>query len=367
MRFVKPSHAHLLALLPLLAACTPSLRAGGALRMEQLQAEATPAQQQLRADARASLALRGDAGTLGVTLSPTVVLPTGEGAAPRTVILTELSAAGDLRSRIQPRLLLAAERGRTRSVELGSEPLDPRSSLVTATTERVAASTSLRFRQSARREFSIQADVSRNGGIGADANALPQLQRAALGIERRTTIGERRGLVLRFGGESIQRQSDAAWTSLRADAEWSRALRRRDQLSFGVGVVQGLDSTGADIRLKLGWRHSARRGGLGWEAALEQAPELDRLDGRLRTRRRARLSLESARVSGVSFRGSLQGLADAATANARRGLGAELGLRQPLSTFATLEADVAHVLLWEGQATQRSESRAAVGIRIPLR
>jgi hypothetical protein len=357
------------ALAPALAvaasACSVAVGAGGAARVEHLAPVAGPSQRALRVDARSTAELRGEVGRVAIALAPTAVLPL-DSAPLRGVARAELQLTGAPRALWQPRLGVAAERGLTRSVDAAGDPLDPRRTLRTLETERVEVQAGLRYRLAPHRTLALRTDAAASGGRGSDAPELPTLSRVAATVEYRAEPDARRQLSLQLGTEAVVRASDAPWRTVGADLGWGRQ-RRLDRLSATLGVVQSLTDARRDARVTLAWQRSARVGRPGWALALEQAPALDRLDGRLRTRRRGRLTVEGRGVSGVSLRGSLQAIADAATEDARRGVGGEVTLRQPLGALAVLELELAHVLLWEGQTTKRAESRAGLGLRLPLR
>lgn len=353
-----------------LAGCASSrvspLAAGGALRVERIGAAAAP-QQFARAEGRVQVRSHTSAGSLTLDAAPTFFVPLDGVSAARQIVRTELRVAAPERRRLQADVRLNAERGQTRAVDVATEALDPRPLATTLATERLGAEVGVGFRASRRSAFALRLVTSRTGGTGSDAGVLPSLTQSTAAIERRVMRGSQRGLTWQLAGESVLRASDAPWRAVRLDAAWSAPWGRRQRVQVGVGVLRGLDSAGTAPRLAMAWQYRAPAGEWAWDASVAQVPELDRLDGSVRARRRARLSLESTRVSRVSFRGTLHALADADGPSPRRGVGSELTLRQALGTTATLEAELARVLLWEGRGPSRSESRFTVGVRLPLR
>jgi hypothetical protein len=358
------------ALLLAATACAPRVTVSGALRGDLTAAPAAPTQQALRGDLRALSSLPVGRGRLDGEAVPTLVLPLDGTTAQRAFVRGRVAYVPDPRARLQPAATLRAERGTTRPSEVVPEALDPRPSLTELRAERYVLDGSLRARVGARGGVLVSGLVERGGGLGAAAATLPQTLRVEQGIAAEVP-GPGSSTLSLFARQGRTTVGTAApWEALSGGLRLRVSMGPGRILQVDGGAVRGRTGDEAAQRLypsaALRFSQSARGPRPGLTAALERIVEPDRLDGLVRERYRAALAFETPAVSTVSFRGTLQGLADAGSPAPRRAVGVDALLRVRFREDRTMEYGVAHLVQDLGAGATRGETRLTVGLRATL-
>jgi len=348
-------------------ACAPQLRVSGSVRGELVRPDAGPTQQALRADARATGSVPLGRGRVDVEATPMLVLPVDGTSVARSQWRARAGFVPDVRARLAPSLRVHAERGTTRASDVAADPAEPRPATATLTAERVGVEAGLRARVGAAGALSVTAQHDAGGGVGADVAQLPRAVRtaAALALSGRGTGSSTITGVVRVERTVIGEARP--WAAQSVGAQWQQPVGPGRSVALEGGLLRGATTgeSAASLHPAAALRLTQRARGPrpGVELVLAQAAEPDRLDGRVRDRRRVALSIETSAVSTVSFRGSVQGLADAGADAPRQALGADLLMRVRLRGEHRLEYGVAHLVQSLGAGPARGETRLTVAFR----
>jgi hypothetical protein len=358
------NHRVLVALVALTAlqGCAAGVTAGGGLRVEQLTPSTGLPQQGLRADSRVTLTRPVGPSVVALAVAPSAVAPLDAATTARALVRTTLTASRRARGAMQPTLAIGVEQGTTRPSDLGAETLEPLPARETLTSARLTSDFRVAYRLSGRQSLTLALTNERSGGTGADAVVLPALTRDAVRAQSAWRLDARTTLTAFTTAERAGISDAAPWQAIGGGAQWSRRAARGVTLGMDLGGVAS--ELGAAMRVAARVQRAASPVRSGVDLTVEQGPELDRLDGSVRIRRRARVSFETPRVSAVSFRGGLQAFADRGGLSARRALGGEVVVRQRLGELGGVELGMARLVLWEGQGAARGETRLSAGLRI---
>jgi hypothetical protein len=299
---------------------------------------------------------------IALAVAPSAVAPLDAATTARTLVRTTLTTTRRARGAMQPSMTLAFEQGTTRPSDLGAETLEPLPARETLTSVRVTSDLRTAYRVSGRHSLTVALLGERSGGTGADAVALPALTRDALRVQSAWRLDSRTTVTAFTTAERAGLADVAPWQALGGGAQWSRRFARGATLTTDLGGVAS--DRGGAMRLAARLQRAASPARTGLDLTLEQGPELDRLDGSVRLRSRARVSFETARVSAVSFRGGLQAFADRGGLGPRRAVGGEVVARQRVGELGSIEVALARLVLWEGQGAARGETRLSAGLRI---
>jgi hypothetical protein len=345
-----------------LQGCAAGVTAGGGLRVEQLTPSVGLPQQGLRADSRVTVTRPVGPTVVALAVAPSAVAPLDAATTARALVRTTLTASRRARGAVQPSLALGVEQGTTRPSDLGAETLEPLPARETLTSARFTSDLRVAYRVSGRQSLTVALTSERSGGTGADAAVLPSLTRDALRAQSAWRLDARTTLTAFTTAERAGIAAEAPWQAIGGGAQWSRRSPRGVTLGMDVGGVAS--ELGGAMRIATRLQRAASPARSGLDLTLEQGPELDRLDGSVRVRQRARVSFETPRVSAVSFRGGLQAFADRGGLAARRAVGGEVVVRQRLGDIGSAELGMARLVLWEGQGAARGETRLNAGLRI---
>jgi len=350
-------------------ACAPRLTVGGSLRGETVVPAAGGAQHAVRSDMRASGTAPLGRGRLDAEMVPTLVARVDGVSAQRAFVRGRAAYVPDARARFGPSVVLGVERGTTRASDVASEPADPRPASATLTADRVVVEAALRTRIGTAGRFTTSATVERGGGVGSSVSVLPRLDRSEAGAGL-TTRGPGRGTFGAFARASRTVVGDGRpWEARTVDGQWQRPLGQGRTVSVsGGGVFSQADEQVLAVHpiASLRFTQSARGPRPGVQLALDRNAEPDRLDGDVRDRHRLLFSIETQAVSTISFRGTLQGLADVGSIAPRRALGVDAILRTRLTEDRTMEYGVAHLVQSLGDGTVRGETRLTIAVRSAL-
>lgn len=342
--------------------CAAGITAGGGVRVEQLTPSTGLPQQGLRADSRVTVTRPVGPSVMALSVAPSAVLPLDAATTARALVRSTLTTTRRARGAMQPTMTLGFEQGTTRPSDLGAETLEPLPARETLTSARFTGDLRTAYRVSGRQSLTVALMSERSGGTGADASALPALTRDALRVQSSWRLDARTTFTAFTTAERAGIATAAPWQAVGGGAQWSRRSARGVTLATDVGAVAS--ELGAALRVATRFQRAASPSRAGLDLTLEQGPELDRLDGSVRVRSRARVSFETPRVSAVSFRGGLQAFADRGGQGARRAIGAEVVVRQRLGELGSAELGMARLVLWEGQGAARGETRLSAGLRI---
>jgi hypothetical protein len=352
------------------SACAPRMTVGGSLRGDILVPDAGATQQAVRADLRAAASAPLNRGRVDIEAVPTVVVPTDAVSSQRAFVRGRAAFVPDVRARLAPSLALSAERGTTRASDVAADPAEPRPASATLTAERMVVDAGLRTRLGAASAFTIAGAIERSGGVAADAAVLPRLSRSEIGMALSVRGPGRSELGGFFKTGSTTVSGARPWQALSLGAQWRVPLGPGGTVAVDGGVMRGqdCDETGASLHptASVRFQQSARGPRPGIQVALDRRAEPDRLDGTVRDRHRVALSIETAAVSTVSIRGTVQGLADAGSEAPRRALGVDAVVRVRISEDRSMEYGVAHLVQSLGAGATRGETRLTVAIRSAL-
>lgn len=348
--------ALLVLLAPWLGGCAATMRTGGTVRFDHVQTALAPAAGTLRAAPVVSVRAGRGPDAPSLEIAPQVQ----QGANAGSRLRATARWAG--RGLVQPVLAASFDEGLTRASELAGDSATVVPAVDAVRSRQLRSSVGVRFLGGRRSQAETRLDVTRSEGLGASADAFPQLSSAAL--EGRLTSHHTRrltvGAVVRSAHERVGDAPVMNTTRASTTLQWRPT--RRMVVTGLVGIVAS--DNGARPALELGTARGVAGSGFSVAALLAIGPEIDRLNGSLTDRRRARVRLETVLVPRVSIGATWQESADLGGTRqsvVRQGdaiLAVKLGGRE------RLEMGVARFQQYRGGVNTNAESRAFVQLTI---
>ena len=366
MRRARAAFALPFALPFALGACGVRMTVGGGTRFEQVAATATTVERALRAEGRAVASLPVGNGAIVLDVAPSVVRPLDATATARERLRVGVALQPSPRAAVQPSATFAWEQGTTRASDLVGESFEPRPAGTFVRSARLTGDVGGRWRRNGRHAMTALLGAERNGGLGVDAAVLPMLTRASARLSSEHRRDARTSFSLIAGADRVGLAGSPTWSTVALGASWARRTTRRSSVGLDLGALAPFGGAGSGLAARFAARiHRDAAGAVpSLDLSLGQGPELDRLDGSIRLRRRAEIGSETALVSTVSIRGTLQGLFDAG-ASSRRTVGGQVVVKAGLGAIGEAELGVARLMLSSGSGAARGETRITAGLRLP--